>query len=54
MNTITKTVNNVMSLDWYGGSETIEIAKGKYELVSNWKTFVRKLKRSVYGNRKRN
>ena len=38
-------VDLVRSADFYGGSETIEIAKGKYQIASNWKQFVRKIKR---------
>jgi len=38
-------VDLVRSADFYGGSETIEIAKGKNQLVSTWKGFKRRLKR---------
>ena len=38
-------VDLVRSNDFYGGSEAIEIAKGKNQLVHTWKGFKRRLKR---------
>ena len=40
-------VDLVRSSDFYKGSETIEIAKGKNQLVSTWKGFKRRLKRML-------
>tara|TARA_Y100000114_G_scaffold33893_1_gene29271 strand:- start:613 stop:759 length:147 start_codon:yes stop_codon:yes gene_type:complete len=36
--------------DWYGEDEIIEIAKGKYKAVSNYKEMKQQLKRLRYGN----
>ena len=35
--------------DWYGEDELIEIAKGKYKAVSNFKEMKEQLKRLAYG-----
>ena len=40
-------VDLVRSSDFYGGSEEIEIAKGKYQAVDTWKDMKRKLKRMI-------
>lgn len=39
---IIKTLRNG---DWFGGGECIEIAKGKYEIVTDFKGLKRKAKR---------
>ena len=36
--------------DWYGEDELIEIAKGKYKAVSNFREMKEQLKRISYGN----
>ena len=36
--------------DWYGISENIDIAKGKYKACSNMKDVKEQLKRVRYGN----
>lgn len=54
MNYISKTIDLIRSQEFYGTSESIEIAKGKYQIVDSWSVFIRKLKRSIHGNRKRN
>ena len=33
------------SAEWYGVSETIDIAKGKNEMVTNWRDAIKKIKR---------
>jgi len=35
--------------DWYGVSENIDIAKGKYKAVSNWSEAKKQIKRIYYG-----
>ena len=40
-------VDIVRNGDFYGGGEWIEIAKGKNQIASPWKGFIRKLKRIV-------
>jgi hypothetical protein len=46
-------VLNILAVDeFYGVSENIEIAKGKYELVHSWKDVWYKIKRHWYGRRK--
>jgi hypothetical protein len=37
--------------DWYGISENIDIAKGKYKACGNMKDVKEQLKRVRYGNR---
>lgn len=54
MSYITDTINLLRATDYYGASDNIEIAKGKYQIVDSWSVFIRKLKRSIHGNRKRN
>jgi|TARA_R100001460_G_scaffold106943_1_gene155019 hypothetical protein len=47
-------IKNIIDLlnasDWYGEHELIEIAKGKYKAVSNYKEMKEQLKRLGYGN----
>lgn len=50
MNYITKVIDTLQLDNFYGATENIEIAKGKYQLVRSWKGFVRKLKRTIHGN----
>lgn len=42
---IIEIVDLVRNADYYGGTETIEIAKGKNQIASTWKQFIRKIKR---------
>lgn len=35
--------------DWYGISENIDIAKGKYKAVSDWSEAKKQIKRYYYG-----
>jgi hypothetical protein len=37
--------------DWYGVSEDIDIAKGKYKAVSNMKEAKEQIKRAYYGRK---
>ena len=47
-------IKNILDLlnasDWYGISENIEIAKGKYAGVKDFKQMKEQLKRLRYGN----
>jgi len=47
-------IKNIIDLlnasDWYGESELIEIAKGKYAGVRDYKEMKEQLKRLKYGN----
>jgi hypothetical protein len=46
-------IKNIIDLlnmdDWYGQSENIDIAKGKYKAVRNWSEAKKQLKRQYYG-----
>ena len=46
-------IKNIIDLlnlnDWYGQSENIDIAKGKYEAASNWNDVKKQIKRQYYG-----
>lgn len=46
-------IKNIIDLlnasDWYGESELIEIAKGKYSAVGNYKQMKEQLKRVKHG-----
>jgi len=49
-----KNVIDLLALDeYYGVSEDIEIAKGKYEYITSWKAVWRKLKRYYYEKARR-
>lgn len=37
--------------DWHGISKNVEIAKGKNEIVDDWKTFKSHLKRMYHGRK---
>ena len=37
--------------DFYGESKTIDVAKGRYEYPTNWKSTGKLLKRIWYGSR---
>lgn len=37
--------------DWYGVSEDVDIAKGKYKAVGNFTEMKQSIKRSYYGAR---
>ena len=40
MNYITKVIDTLRMDEFYGASENIEIAKGKFQIVRNWKSFM--------------
>lgn len=42
---ITDIIQTLLKDDYYNGGKNIEIAKGKNELVTNYKGFKRKIKR---------
>ena len=44
---IKEILNLLMISDHYGQSETIEIAKGKYELPNSWKKGFNQIKREI-------
>ena len=45
-----KNVNELLSFnEYYGISENIEIAKGKYEYITSWKRAWEKIKRLYHG-----
>lgn len=37
--------------DYYGQSKTIDIAKGRYELPTTWKSTIKLIKRMWYGRK---
>jgi len=45
---ISQVLNILAADDFYGVSENVEIAKGKYELVHSWKNAWYKIKRHYY------
>lgn len=47
MNYIVKTIELLRSDDFYGAEESIETAKGKYQIPKGFKQFKRKLWRSL-------
>ena len=47
MKFIAKTIITIQSGAYYGADEVIEIAKGKYELVTSARIFFKKLKRII-------
>tara|TARA_A100001015_G_C14943854_1_gene693738 strand:- start:231 stop:377 length:147 start_codon:yes stop_codon:yes gene_type:complete len=45
-----KNIIDLLSLDdWYGVSENVDIAKGKYRAVRSWDDTKKQLKRQYYG-----
>ena len=42
---ITGIIDVLKSADFYGAGDSVEIAKGKYEYVSSWVDFKRKIVR---------
>lgn len=42
---IADVIDLLQKLDYYGAGEYTEIAKGKYELITNFKTFKTKITR---------
>ena len=40
-------LNVLKASDYYGKSEVIEIAKGRYALPTTWKSFIKNIKRQV-------
>lgn len=45
MKTIVLILEQLQSKDWYGLSEEVEIAKGKYEIISDLKELKKQSKR---------
>ena len=46
-----KNILDLLNADhWYGVSENVEIAKGKYAGVKDFKQMKEQLKRLIYGN----
>ena len=45
MNEIVKIIDALRDGNFYGGGKHIEIAKGKNEIVTNWKSIKEKIKR---------
>jgi len=50
-NEIILAINTLRSNDFYGGGENIEIAKGKYQIASNWNDAKTKIKRLIKAKR---
>lgn len=46
---ISQILNLLSTNDFYGVSENMEIAKGKYEIPQTWKDVWYKIKRHYYG-----
>jgi hypothetical protein len=46
-NDITDIIRELRKQDFYGAGESVEIAKGKHEIVSSWIGFKRKVKRII-------
>lgn len=44
---IKQILNLLMTSEHYGQSETIEIAKGKYELPNSWSKGINQIKRQI-------
>lgn len=44
---ISEIIKVLQSGDFYGAGEYTEIAKGKHQLVTNWRGFKRKVKRTL-------
>ena len=42
---IAEVIKILREKDYYGGGEYTEISKGKHELVTDWKSIKRKIKR---------
>ena len=47
MNDIIKIIDALRDGHFYGGGECIEIAKGKREIVTDWKSIKEKIKRKI-------
>lgn len=45
-----KLILDLLPLIEYGKNETIDVAKGKYKIPSNWKEFKRTIKDAVNDN----
>lgn len=48
---ISQVLNILVADEFYGVSDNIEIAKGKYEIIHTWKDVWYKLKRHYYHGR---
>ncbi len=49
---ISQLINLLVINEYFGVSERVEIAKGKYEIPNGWKDVWYKIKRHWYGNGK--
>ena len=49
---IANTIAILQSDDFYGAGEFTEIAKGKHEMLSDWKGFKRKIQRAWQSRRR--
>ena len=45
-------LKTLRSFEFYGVGDAVEIAKGKHELITDWKTFKRKIKRAWLSKKK--
>ena len=50
-NEIINAINVLRSDDFYGGGDSIEMAKGQYQLTSTWSGFKTKIKRLIKAKR---
>ena len=50
-NNIKTVIDMLRSDDFYGGSDSVEIAKGKYQIASNWSDAKTKIKRLIKAKR---
>ena len=50
-NNIKTVIDMLRSDDFYGGGDSIEIAKGKYQIASNWSDAKTKIKRLIKAKR---
>ena len=48
---IVNIINILQSSEYYGAGDNVEIAKGKFEYVSTWKGFKRKVRRQWQSKR---
>ena len=50
-NNIKTVIDMLRSDDFYGGGDSVEIAKGKYQIASNWSDAKTKIKRLIKAKR---
>lgn len=51
VNDIKYAIDILRTNDFYGGGDNIEIAKGKYQIVTEWSELKRKIKRLIKAKR---